>query len=264
MSDLFDRIVARALDDRLEVRPKLRSPFESLVAAPLESEIIVERDTRGGPAPPREHSSATVASRPGGVATPAGAREPGDVSPGPPERPRQERPSPPFRPLQPQAPEPVVRSVLAREETSGPRVSVRPAASPARQASSHMSDGDRGRQPAAASAPPDDRQARVAHEPDRHQVPVPPEAERRLAVLQPEPGARTTTPPGRATPPARAHRRAGARDNRRDDPELHVHIGRLEIRAIVPDVPPARSPAAPRKAGRTLDDYLRSNETERR
>jgi len=92
-------------------------------------------------------------------------------------------------------------------------------------------------------------------------------ARRAAAGLHPEPARReearvvTREAPAIAMPRApaadAAHRPAG--EAAHHTPDVHIHIGRVELTALTPPAPPRREPAAKRVS---LDDYLRrSNRT---
>lgn len=184
----------------------------------------------------------------------------------------QPRPRAPFEEIE--APTVEERPVAAREVrrdrermTGPPTERAHPPRSPLPDAVSHAAPVE----PAARSQPSPDRPARAernvqeaarAVEPHPTVRAVEPASEPTPVSSAAVPGARSAVRETqaridpRAVPPARRPevRVVGAPSS---EPTVHIHIGRVDVRAVAPNPPAKAGPREPRREPATLDEYLR-------
>ena len=129
---------------------------------------------------------------------------------------------------------------------SEPRIDRRPVANPQTASSLHPPAARRGD---TAPQPPRPGRDRSAASDD----------ERRIAPIV------TTTPaiPRVAQPRIAEQRSDAARHRQESTPDVHIHIGRIELTAVTTPAPPQRQPAAA-KAAMPLDEYLQRRNGRRR
>ena len=239
MTGVLARLVARATGQAAPgLRPRPRSRFEQAAGAGF-SELAFESVARAPPAAPREDLPGQPQRRP----------EPPSAAPFEPERraappsgaaATERRPAPPPAGEPLSAPRPFARPAPAAED--------RPAAPPAEVPHPAAPAG---------TAPP----ARIP--PREAAAPEPAASQRRppAPLLEPEPlaPARRLEPPANGPAARTAAPRPGAAraTAAAEAPEIHIEIGRIELRLDPPRPERSARPARPRPAAPSLAAYLR-------